>query len=89
MASNCIRVSLVSHCYLHQVRKTKLSNRFLIRIFINFILEKLLSTEAVLIGIVRQMFARVLMLGKIVLSISSVLSSVSSEHKVPFGCLDR
>ena len=59
--------------------------RFLSRVFI---WEKLLSTEAVPTGIERQMFARVLMLGNIVISISLVVSSVNWEYRVPFGCLD-
>ena len=55
----------------------------------SFIWEKLLSTEAVRTGIERQMFARVLMLGNIVISISLVVSSVNWEYRVPFGCFDR
>ena len=63
--------------------------RFRILVFISFICEKLLSTEAVLTDIYRQIFARVLMFGNMVLSISFVLSSVNCEYKVPFGCLDK
>ena len=54
----------------------------------SFIWEKLLSTEAVPTGIERQMFARVLMLGNIVISISLVVNSVNWEYRVPFGCFD-
>ena len=47
------------------------------------------STEAVPTRIERQMFARVLMLGNIVISISLLMSSVNWEYRVPFGCFDR
>ena len=50
----------------------------------SFIWEKLLSTEAVPTGIERQMFARALMLGNIVISISLVVSSVNWKYRVPY-----
>ena len=50
----------------------------------SFIWEKLLSTEAVPTGIERQMLARALMLGNIVISISLVVSSVNWKYRVPY-----
>ena len=63
--------------------------QFRILVIINFICENFLSTEAVLTGIDRQMFSRVLMFGNMVLGISFVLSSVNCEYKVSFSCLDK
>ena len=61
--------------------------RFRILVFISFICKKLLSTEAVPTGIDRQIFARVLMFGNMVLSIWFLLSTAST--KFHFGCLDK
>ena len=71
------------NCYFHQVRKTKLSNSVSNSSFYQFHLGEALTR------IVIQMGTRMLIAGKIVFSISSELSSVSCEHRVSFGCLDR
>ncbi len=54
---------------------------FLICVLISFILEKLLSTEAVLTGMERQIFARMLIFGKIYCSISLVVSSTNCKYR--------
>ena len=57
------------------------------RVFINFILEKLLSTEAVAMEMDRLMVASVFKFGNILLSISFVANSFNYNFMFSLDCL--
>ena len=63
--------------------------RFLNRVLIIFIWEKLISTEVVPTGIERQIFASLFKLGNIVSSISLVANSFNCVFISSFGSLAR
>ena len=60
--------------------------RFLSRVLIIFISEKLRSTEAVPTGIDKQMFAVTLKLGNIAMSMLFVVNSFSCAFLSSLGC---
>ena len=61
--------------------------RFLNRVLIIFILEKLRSTDAVPTGIERHTLARILRFGNIAMSMLLVVSSFSSFLVFSLGCV--